>query len=66
MGQAFNSYNANTYLLWWMLSLSLIFSLDKNMKIHLSLWYVIIYPILNGAQSNGNSAVSIYEKETNT
>ena len=44
-------------------SLSLIFSLDKNMKIHCNV--VILYPILNGAQSNGNSAVSIYEKETN-
>ena len=36
IGQAFNRYFANTYLLWWMPSLSLIFSLDKNMKIHLS------------------------------
>ena len=26
---------------------------------------MILYATLNGAQSNGNSAVSIYEKETN-
>ena len=48
-----------------MLSLSLIFSLDKNVKIHLSLQFCDLYPTLNKAQSNGNSVVSIYEKETN-
>ena len=44
-------------------SLSLIFSLDKNMKINCHCNFVILYPILNGAQSNGNSAVSIYGKK---
>ena len=47
-----------------MLSLSLKFSLNKNMKIHLSLQNVILYPTLNKAQSNGYGVVSIYEKET--